>query len=161
AVRRGEAFDGDHLGPVSLDRQHEARADGVAIDHNSARAADAVLAPKMRPRQAELVAQKVRQCCAAVHLLAYPMTVDGHFYMQCLARRCCLAGGHARSALLTSAGAGPRRGFFERAPSQDRGHMAAVSGGRLHVGCWVDLFTECLRRTGDDVWRESLAAQRG
>jgi hypothetical protein len=40
----GEALDGEDVGAASLDGEHEARLDGLAVDDDGAGAADAVLA---------------------------------------------------------------------------------------------------------------------
>src|SRR5215472_9636481 len=60
-VTLGQPFHGLDHAAVHLDGEEQARADGGAVDDDGAGAAHAVLAPEMRARQIEVVAQEVRQ----------------------------------------------------------------------------------------------------
>ena len=68
-----ESLDRQELGAVGLDREHDAGTRGLAVDQNSARAADAVLAADVRARQAEVLAQEIREQLAG---LAAPLPLD-------------------------------------------------------------------------------------
>ena len=61
---------------VHLRREHEARANGGAVDPDRAGAADAVLAADMRAPQSQLMAQEVRQQQPRLHQLAAEPAVD-------------------------------------------------------------------------------------
>ena len=60
-VAVGEPLDRDHVVPVRLRRQHEARAHEHAVEQHRARAALALLARVLRARHVELLAQRVEQ----------------------------------------------------------------------------------------------------
>ena len=60
-----QALDGDELGAVGLDGEHQAGPGGLAIDEDGAGAADAVLAPDMGAGEAEVLAEKIHEACAA------------------------------------------------------------------------------------------------
>ena len=68
----------DRLDPraVHLRREHQARANGGAVDPDRAGAADAVLAADVRPPQPQPVAQEVREQQPRLHLLAAEPAVD-------------------------------------------------------------------------------------
>ena len=59
AVRPGQALDGDDVGAVGLDGEHQARPDRLAVDEDGARAAHAVLAAEVGAGQPEVLAQGV------------------------------------------------------------------------------------------------------
>src|SRR5207253_2071887 len=71
-----EPLDGANLTPVGLDGKRQARADGDAVELDGARAADAVLAADVRPRQAALVPQEVGEEQPGLDLGASPDAVD-------------------------------------------------------------------------------------
>jgi hypothetical protein len=60
-VRRRQSLDGRDLVALGLNREHQARSHRRAIEKDGAAAADAVLAPDVRARETEVVAQVVRQ----------------------------------------------------------------------------------------------------
>ena len=63
----GEALDGLELGSVDLDGEEQARADRDAVEAHGAGAADAVLAPDVRARQAERVPEEVGEQQPRLH----------------------------------------------------------------------------------------------
>src|SRR4051812_46447947 len=71
-----ETLYGEHLLALGLHRQHQARPDVDAVDHDGARAADAVLAAEMGAREAELVPQEVGEGHAHLCGGAAPFAVD-------------------------------------------------------------------------------------
>src|SRR5205823_7068215 len=73
---RGEALDGLQLVAVELRGEHEARADGGAVEADGASAADAVLAADVRAGQAERVADVVREQEPRLDGLAPAAAVD-------------------------------------------------------------------------------------
>ena len=62
----GEAFDGRHLMTLGLDREHQARPHRRTVQQNRAAATYAVLAADVRPGQAEIVAEMVREEAARI-----------------------------------------------------------------------------------------------
>ena len=70
-ARLGEPFDRDDRGVDGASRQHEARADQVAVDEHAARAALALFARPFGAEQSEPFAQHVEQA------LAEPSVGDG------------------------------------------------------------------------------------
>src|SRR5262245_58986198 len=62
---------------VGLDREHDARARGLTVEQNGARAADAMLAADVRARQSEVLAQEVHQQLARLAAPVARDTVDG------------------------------------------------------------------------------------
>ena len=70
------ALDGLDLGAVRLHGEQQARADGDAVEPDGARAADAVLAPDVRPGQSERVAQEVGEQEPRLDLFAVAPPVD-------------------------------------------------------------------------------------
>src|SRR3954466_11296985 len=71
-----QALDGEHRAAAGLDRQHEARPHGLAVDLHGARAADAVLAADVRAGQARDVADEVRQQRARLDVAVVERAVD-------------------------------------------------------------------------------------
>ena len=63
-VAGAEALDRDDLVAVRLRREHEARADELAVEQHGAGAALALLARVLRARQPEPLAQRVEQALA-------------------------------------------------------------------------------------------------
>ena len=63
-ARLGEALDGDDRLVDGAGREHEARADQLAVDEHAARAALALLARALGAEQAEPLAQHVEQALA-------------------------------------------------------------------------------------------------
>ena len=59
--RPRQPLDRRHLGAVGLHGEHQARARGLAVDQDRARAADAVLASDVRAGEPEVLAQEVRE----------------------------------------------------------------------------------------------------
>src|SRR5439155_16992384 len=56
-----QALDRAELGAVGLDGEHDARARGLAVEHDRARAADPVLAADVRAGESEILADEVDQ----------------------------------------------------------------------------------------------------
>ena len=73
----GERLHGLDSTSVDLDGEHAAAAHGHAVDEDRARAADAVLAPDVRPRQPEAVSEEVRQQHPRLDGLAHAAAVHG------------------------------------------------------------------------------------
>ena len=69
AVRR-QALDGLDRVAVGLRGEHQAGANGNAVEDHRAGAADAVLAADMGPRQQEIVPQEVAQQQSRLHAAA-------------------------------------------------------------------------------------------
>ncbi len=63
---RGQAFDSRDVVAFGLDREHQAGTHRRSVEQDRAAAANAVLAPDVRPGQPEVVAQVVRQQPARV-----------------------------------------------------------------------------------------------
>ena len=74
---RREPFDGGDAAAVGLRREHQARADGGAIDDHRAGAAHAMLAADMRAGEQEIVTQKVAQQQARFHATPIGCAVHG------------------------------------------------------------------------------------
>ena len=62
------ALDRRHLRVLGLDRQHQAAANGFAVEQDRAGAADAMLAAEMCAGEPQLVAQRVGQALARLDL---------------------------------------------------------------------------------------------
>src|SRR5438309_665597 len=77
-----EPLDRQKLGAVGLDRQHDAGTRGFAVEQNSARAADAVLAADVRARQAQVLAEEIHEqlagLAASLPLDAVHREANGH-----------------------------------------------------------------------------------
>ena len=71
-----QPLDGTDLRAVDLHREHQARADGDAVEVYRAGAAHAVLAADVRTRQPERVPQEVGEEQARLHLFLVPPAVD-------------------------------------------------------------------------------------
>ncbi len=74
---RSDALDGCHLMTCHLTGKEQAGADGHPVDQHRARAADPVLAPRVRSGEAESLAQEVQQQETVVHHLAHRRPVHG------------------------------------------------------------------------------------
>src|SRR5262249_4828758 len=72
----GQAFHGRHRGPVRLDGEHEARADGLAVDEHGAGAARSVLAADVGSGEPEVVAEEVDEQPTRFHSLLIRDAVD-------------------------------------------------------------------------------------
>src|SRR5580698_3087353 len=72
-----EAFDRGDACAVAGRRKGDARARRHVVEQQRARAAHAVFAAEMRPRQVELVAQEIRQMGAGINRLVDRASVDG------------------------------------------------------------------------------------
>jgi hypothetical protein len=77
-VAVGEPLDGQQRAAVRLRGEHEARAHGLAVELDRARAAHAVLAADVRAGQPGLVADEVRQQRARLDLPGVRPAVDLH-----------------------------------------------------------------------------------
>src|SRR3970040_2043291 len=73
-----QPLDGDDLGPVRLNGEEGARADGDAVEPNGARPADAVLAPDVGSGEPETTADEIGEEEARFDGLVVPAPVDGH-----------------------------------------------------------------------------------
>jgi hypothetical protein len=71
-----QAFHGSNFVPVGLDREHQARANGLAVEEDGARATGAVLAAGVRPRQPEVLTDEVEQELAVLGVRAPLLAVD-------------------------------------------------------------------------------------
>jgi hypothetical protein len=60
-IRRSEPFDGRDLGSLDLGSQRQTRPRRLSIEEHGATAADALLAANVRPAQAQVVPEKVRE----------------------------------------------------------------------------------------------------
>ena len=76
AVGPGDALDRRDVGAVGLHREHQARAHRRAVDEHRARTAHAVLATEVRPGEAALLAQEVRERRARFDGRVPGLTVD-------------------------------------------------------------------------------------
>jgi hypothetical protein len=74
---RRQTFDGYQVVAVGLDCEHEARANGLPIKQDGARAAHAVLTTHVRAAQAQLVAKEVAQQEAWFDLPLVGCAIDG------------------------------------------------------------------------------------
>ena len=77
AAVAGEALDRDDLVTVGLGGEDEARAHELAVEHDRARAALALLAGVLRAGQLERVAQERQQALAAADVGLAALPVDG------------------------------------------------------------------------------------
>src|SRR5262249_30587466 len=79
----GEALDGRDLVTARLDPEQEARAGAAPIEEDRARAADTVLAPRVRAVQSHVLSEHVQQQLArfGAHLVAPP--VDRECVVEC------------------------------------------------------------------------------
>ena len=77
AIRCGETFNRQHLRPVRLDGQHQARPHCLAVHDYRARAAHAVFTTKMGSGETQVITQKVGQQLSYVNLGLAPLAIDG------------------------------------------------------------------------------------
>src|SRR5918994_1376391 len=75
---RGQPFHRPERPPVRLHCEHQARADGLSVELDGACAADALLAPDLRPRQPCLVPDEVGQERARLDVALVGAPVDLH-----------------------------------------------------------------------------------
>ena len=118
AARPGQRLDGLDRAARRLDREHEARAHGLAVEEDVAVAAEAVLAGEMRALQAEVVAEEVGKRLARLDLVLVRAAVDLD------AERC------VRSRVLPRGRLG---GVAQRAAGEHGRDTAPVRGGDLDV----------------------------
>ena len=78
-----KALDGFHDGAVDLNRQHEARSHRRAVHDHGARAADTVLAAKMRAGQPERVPQKIAEMNPRIDPGLAPFAVERECQRNC------------------------------------------------------------------------------
>jgi len=85
--RGREALHRRDLVPVRLHREHQAGARRLPVDEDRARAADAVLAAEVRPREPERPAQEIGERQAYVDAALVALAVDRHGDVPRLAHR--------------------------------------------------------------------------
>jgi hypothetical protein len=78
AACRGQALDSLYIVALRLDREHQARTDRRAIEQDRAAPANSVLATDVRTREAEIVAQVVREQPARIRRGCVRDAVDLH-----------------------------------------------------------------------------------
>src|SRR5258706_9510407 len=83
----GEPFDRANRRAVGLDREHQARAHGRAVELDRAGAADSVLATEARRGEAEVVAQEIGEELASLYLPLDLAAVDDETDDGLVARR--------------------------------------------------------------------------
>jgi hypothetical protein len=59
--RAGEAFDSPQIVAVGLNREHDARSNGLAVEQDGAGAADTVLAADVRAGEPEIVSDEIAE----------------------------------------------------------------------------------------------------
>jgi hypothetical protein len=77
---RLETFDGLDLASVSLDTEKKAGPGRKTVEQNGAGAADPMLAPQVRPRVAEIMAQHIGKGPARLDLDLVDAAVNGNLY---------------------------------------------------------------------------------
>ncbi len=116
----GQPFDGNDLGALGLNRQHEAGTHGRAIDNDRAGAAHAVLAADMGSGEPQMVAQAIRERQPRLNLHFDLSTVDTK--------------SHCHGELLLSS----RGRALERALDHRPHERAAVGGAGMNVVLRID-----------------------
>src|SRR4030095_3403003 len=75
-----QPLDGQDLSSVRLYGEEQTRTDALAVEQNSAAAADSLLAAQMSPREPQMVAQQISQRQTRLHKPVTLFAVDGQLY---------------------------------------------------------------------------------
>src|SRR5687767_10659090 len=76
AIAISETFDGADVLAFTLDRKEQARTYGLVVDENSARAANAVFAPKVGTGQPAVLTDRVGECLSRFDVHRVGLSVD-------------------------------------------------------------------------------------
>ena len=178
-----QSLDGVHPGAVGLHGEDQAGARGLAVDEHRAGPAGAVLAAQVRAREAEVLAQQIREEHARDHARPPLGAVheDGDVMPRVPRGRSC-AGEGGRFAGRRGLDGPRRRAPFacrrrrlgppsrrlrprgraaEGLRREPRGHPAPVRGGRVQIAARVDLVGGRPTQLGQPRRRRPLADQRG
>jgi hypothetical protein len=142
--RPAQAFHGQHVGPVELAGEQQARPGRLAVNQHRAHSADAVLAAEVRAGEPEPVAQGVGEREPGRGLDGHLLAVDGHGRGRLRSGGAFAGGGGGRGLFDARRRPNARRrthrvrlraqvGVGQFAGSQRGEQAAAVAGGGMHV----------------------------